>query len=108
MIVSNSLKDLPLSAGKTTFDVADCNSFKALRSSLDRLSLEGLEFRSVRLTLARIVSASSFSSSLTASSIAAMISLFGSALEVIQKLRSFATRSVSIWVNCLEDNPFNC
>ena len=60
MIVSNSLKDLPLSAGKTTFDVADCNSFKALRSSLDRLSLEGLEFRSVRLTLARIVSASSF------------------------------------------------
>ena len=44
MIVSNSLKDLPLPAGKITFDVADCNSFKTLLSSLDRLSLGGLEF----------------------------------------------------------------
>ena len=32
-----------------------------------------------------------------------MISLLGSVLEVIEKLRPFATRSISIWVNCLED-----
>ena len=31
------------------------------------------------------------------------ISLLGSVLEVIEKLRPFARRSVSIWVNCLED-----
>ena len=32
-----------------------------------------------------------------------MISLLGSFLEVIEKLRPFARRLVSIWVNCLED-----
>ena len=31
--------DLPLSAGKITIDVSDCNSFNALCSSLDKLSL---------------------------------------------------------------------
>ena len=36
--------DLHLSAGKTTIDVSGCNSSKALSSSLDRLSLECLEF----------------------------------------------------------------
>ena len=36
--------DLPLSAGKIAIDVSDCNSFKALHSSLDRLSLGGLGF----------------------------------------------------------------
>ena len=50
------------------------------------------------------MSASSFSRSFTASSIVAMISLLGSVLEVIEKLRPFASRKwVSIWVNCLED-----
>ena len=95
--------DLPLSAGKITIDVSDCNFFRALRSSLDRLSLGGLEFWSVRLILARIVSASSFSRSFTASSIVAKISLVGSVLEVIEKLRSFVRRSVLIWVNYLKD-----
>ena len=32
-----------------------------------------------------------------------MISLLGSVLEVIKKLRPFARRLVSIWVNYLED-----
>ena len=36
--------DLPLSAGKITLDISDCKSFKALHSSLERLSLGGLEF----------------------------------------------------------------
>ena len=44
-----------------------------------------------------------FSKSVTASSIVATIFLFGSVLEVIEKLRLFVKRSVSIWVNCLED-----
>ena len=57
---------------------------------------------SVRPTWARIVSASSFSWLFTASSTVA-ISLLGSVLEVIEKLRPFARISVSIWVNCLED-----
>ena len=92
-----------MSASKITIDLSDCNSFNALRSSLDRLSLGGLEFWNVRLTLARIVSASSFSRSLTASSIVAMISLLENVLEVIEKLRPFARRSVSVWVNYLED-----
>ena len=52
-----------LSAKKITIDVPDCNSFKALRSSLESLLLEGLEFWNVRLILAQIVSASSFSRS---------------------------------------------
>ena len=34
----------------------------------------------------------------------APISLFDILLEVIEKLRPFARRSVSIWVNCLEDD----
>ena len=92
-----------MSVGKITIDVSHCNSLKALFSSLVRFSLWGLEFWSVRLTLARIVSASSFSRSFTASSTVAMISLLGSVLEVIEKLRPFARRSVSIWVNYLED-----
>ena len=83
--------------------MSDCNSFRSLRSSLDRLSWGGLEFWSVRLLVARIVSASPFSRFFTASCIVAMISLIGSVLEVIEKLRSFARRSVSIWVNCLKD-----
>ena len=49
------------------------------------------------------MSASSFSISFTGSSTVAMMSLLGSVLEVIEKLRPFARRSVSIWVNCLED-----
>ena len=53
--------------------------------------------------MARIVSASSFSRSFTASSTVAMISLLGSVLEVIEKLRPFGRRLVSIWVSCLED-----
>ena len=36
--------DISLSAGKITIDVSDCNSFKALCSSFNRLSLGGLEF----------------------------------------------------------------
>ena len=36
--------DLPLSASKITTDVSDWSSFKAFRSSLERLSLGGLEF----------------------------------------------------------------
>ena len=81
----------------------DCNSFKALRSSLDKLSLGSLEFWSVRLNLARIVSVSFFSRSFTASSIVSMIYFLGSVLEVIEELRPFARRSVSIWVNYLQD-----
>ena len=81
--------DLLLSTGKITIDVSNCNFFQALHSSLDRLFLGGLEFSSVRLTLAQIVSASSFSRSFTASSIVAMVSLLGSVLEVIEKLRPF-------------------
>ena len=60
--------DLPLSAHKITIDLSDCISFDALHSTLDRLSLGGLEF-----------------------------------LEVIEKLRLFARRPVSIRVNFLED-----
>ena len=90
-------------AGKITIHVSDCNSFKALHSSLDKLSFGGFEFWSGRLTLVRIVSASSFSRSFYASSTLAMISLLDSVLEVIEKLRPFARRLVSIWVNCLED-----
>ena len=52
--------DLSFSAGKITIDVSDCNSFKALRSYYERLSLEDLEFWSVRLILARLVLAYSF------------------------------------------------
>ena len=88
--------DLPLSAGKITIDVSDWKSFKDLWSSLEELSLGGLEFWSVRFILAWIVSASSFSRSFTASSIVAMISLCGSVLKVIEKLRPFARRSVSM------------
>ena len=36
------------------------------------------------------------------SSIVAIISLLGSVLKVIEKLRPFARRSVLTWVNCLE------
>ena len=74
-----------------------------MHSSLDRLSIEGLEFWSVRLTLVQVMSASSFSRPFTAAYIVAVIPLFGTALEVIEKLRHFARRSVSTWVNCLED-----
>ena len=42
--VKDNSGDLPFSAGKTTIDVSDFNYFKVLRSFLDRLSLEGLEF----------------------------------------------------------------
>ena len=45
--------------------------------------------------MAQIVPASSFSRSFTASSIVAMISLFGSVSEVIEKLRPFKRRSVA-------------
>ena len=38
------VKDNRTSAGKITIDVSDCNSFKALRWFLDRLSLGDLEF----------------------------------------------------------------
>ena len=86
--------DVPLSAGKIKIDVSDVNSFKSLRSSLDRLPLGGLEFWSVTLALAQIVSASSFSRSFTASYIVATISLLPSVLEVIQKIRPFARRLV--------------
>ena len=75
-------------------DVSDCKYFKALRSSLDRLSLGGLEFWSIRLTLPQIVSDSSFSKSFTASSIVAIISLLGCVLEVIDNLKPFARRLV--------------
>ena len=44
--------DLPLPAGKVTIDALDCNYFNALCSSLDRLTLEGLEFWSVKLAMA--------------------------------------------------------
>ena len=44
-----------------------------------------------------------FSKSVTASSIVAIMFLFGSVLEVIEKLRLFVKRSVLIWINCLED-----
>ena len=47
--------DLPLSAGKTTIDVSGCNSFKTLRSFLERLFLESLkckaDFSTNRITL---------------------------------------------------------
>ena len=95
--------DTPLSAGKITIEVSYCNFFKILRSFLDRLSRWSLEFRSVRLILAQIVSASSFSRSSTAYSIVAMISLLGSVLQIIETLRSFARRLVPILVNYLED-----
>ena len=57
----------------------------------------------VRVTLAQVVSACSFSRSFTASSIVAMIFLLGSVFEVIEKLRPFTERFVSIWVNYLEN-----
>ena len=88
-----------MSAGKIRIDISDCKSFQALHSSLDKLSLEGLEFGSVRLILARIVSASPFSRYFTASSIIAMISLLGSVLEIVENLRPFERRSVLIRVN---------
>ena len=91
-----------MSASYISIVESDCNSFKALHSSLDRLSLESLEFWSVMLILAWIMPASSFLRSFTASFIVA-ISLFGSALEVIGKLSPFARRSVLIFVNCVED-----
>ena len=54
-----------------------------------------MEYCNVRLILARIVSASSFSRSFTASSIVAMICSLGSVLEVIAKfLRPFPRRSI--------------
>ena len=88
--------DLPFSAGKIAIDLSDCNSFKILRPLLDKISLGGLESWSLRFILGQVVSASSFSRSFTVSSIVAMVSLLGSVLEVIEKLRPFARRSVSI------------
>ena len=73
-----------------------------MRSSLDRLSLEGFEFGNVRLILAQILSASSFTRPFTAYSTVAMISLLGSVLEANGKLRPSARRSVATRVNCLE------
>ena len=43
------------------------------------------------------------SRSFTVSSIVAIIPSLGNVLDVIEKLRSFARRSVSILVNCLEE-----
>ena len=70
---------------------------------LGQVILGSLDFQSVRLTWARIASDSSFSRFFTASSIVAMISLLGNVLEVTEKLRPFARRSVSIWIICLKD-----
>ena len=44
-----------MSAGKITIDVSYCNSFKVLRSLLERLSLGGLEFWSAKPVLAPCV-----------------------------------------------------
>ena len=44
-----------------------------------------------------------FSRSFTASIIEILMSLLGSVLDLIEKLRPFARRSVSNWHNCLED-----
>ena len=94
-------------AGEITIDVSDCNSFKTFLPSLERLPLRGLQFWSIRLILARIVSAFSFSGSFTASSIVAMISLMTPyldiLLEVIEKSMPFERQSVFISVNFLED-----
>ena len=57
----------------------------------------------VRLILAQILLASSFLKSFISSSIIAMICLLGSFLEKLEKLKPFQKRSVSIWVDCLED-----
>ena len=57
----------------------------------------------MRLILAQIVLASPIYRSFTASSMAAIISLWDKVLEVTEKLRPFARRLVSIWVICLED-----
>ena len=73
-----------------------------MRSSLDRLSLEGFEFGNVRLILAQILSDSSLTRPFTAYSTVAMISLLGSVLEANGKLRPSARRSVATGVNCLE------
>ena len=67
--------DLPLSAGKITIDASDCNSFKTLLSFFEWLYLGGLELWIVRLILPRIVSASSFLRSFSASSIVAICPL---------------------------------
>ena len=72
-------------------------------SSLESLSLRNLEFWCVRFILKQIVSASYFSRFFTISYIVAMIYLLESALKVIENLRSFLRRSVSIWASCLED-----
>ena len=69
--------DLPLPGGKITIDVPDCNSLKTLRSFSNRI----FGILSVRLIVARIVSASSFSRSFTVLSIVAVITLLCSALK---------------------------
>ena len=67
--------DLPLLAGKITIDASDCNSFKTLLSFFEWLYLGGLELWSLRLILARIVLASSFLRSFSASFIIAICPL---------------------------------
>ena len=88
-------------AGEIIIDVSGCNSFKTLYSFLERLSLGGFEFWSAGVILKEIVAAFLYSKFFIASSMVAMISLFDSVLEVIEKLKHFARRLLSVWVNCL-------
>ena len=66
-----SLGDLPFPATNITVNVSGCNSFKALRSLLERLSVGGLDFE---------VQGLFFSRSFTAFSV--VISLFGFVLKL--------------------------
>ena len=72
-----------------------------MRSSLDKLLLGGLEFLKCKTYIGTNRVSLFFFKILYC--IVAMISLLGRVLEVIEKLRPFPRRLVSIWVNCLED-----
>ena len=72
--------------------------FQSFALILGRVSFKGLEIWSVRLILARIMSASSFLRSFTTSSLIVMISFLGSVLEIIYKLRSFAIMLIALCV----------
>ena len=88
--------DLPLSVGKITIDAIDCNSFKTLLSFFEWLYLGDLELWSLRLILARIVSASSFLRSFSASSI---VTICPPKTRLILNMRCLSVRHIS--------NPFS-
>ena len=85
-----------LSAGKLQL------TYQILIFSKFALVLEEVIHNKVGVWSVRLISASSFSRSFTASSIVATISLLDSVFELIEKLRPSARRLVSTWIDCLE------